>query len=269
MEITGDVQDIIYRNEVNSYTIAEFETKDDSTIIVGYLPFVNSGDTLKVIGKFVEHKEYGRQFKVDTFEKLMPQTLAALERYLSNGNIKGIGEKLAKKIVDKFGEETIHVFKYEPRKLATIKGITENRAIEMGEEFVQNWEVWQIVGFLDRFGIGAEHAKKVYELYGVKAIEEIEANPYVLIDLTRGVDFKQIDKMALDLGIEYNNEKRVTSGIKYGLIRSTYNGHSCVLKDNLIEFVLSLLDVSTEDVENGIISLKMKNEIVIEKRNEK
>ena len=266
MEITGEIRDIIYKNEINSYTIAEFETDEEITTVVGYLPFINSGDTLKLIGKYVEHKEYGRQFKIDTFEKMMPQTLDALERYLANGNIKGIGEATAKKIVKKFGEETIHVFKYEPERLAEIRGISKNKAQEMSQDFIQNWEVWQIVGFLERFGLGAEHAKKVFDLYGTKAIEEIEANPYLLIDLARGVDFKQIDKMALDLGINYDNEKRVASGIKYGLIRTTYNGHSCVLKENLIEFVINLLDVTTENVENNLINLQVKNEIVIEQR---
>ena len=266
MEITGEIRDIIYKNEINSYTIAEFETDEEATTIVGYLPFINSGDTIKAIGKFVEHKEYGRQFKVDTFEKMMPKTLGAIEKYLANGNIKGIGAATAKKIVKKFGKETIHVFKYEPNRLAEIRGISINKAKEMSEEFIQNWEVWQIVGFLDRFGIGAEYAKKVFDLFGVNAIDEIEANPYILIDITRGVDFKQIDKMALDLGMNYDNEKRVSSGIKYGLIRSTYNGHSCVLKDNLIEFVINLLDVSSESVEDGLINLKVKNEIVIEDR---
>lgn len=266
MEITGEIANIIYKNEINSYTIAEFETDDELTTAVGYLPFINVGDTLKLVGKFVEHKDYGRQFKIDTFEKMMPQTLGALERYLANGNIKGIGEALAKRIIKKFGEETIHVLKYEPERLAEVRGISEVRAKEMAESFIENWEVWQIVGFLERFGIGAEHAKKVFDLYGTKAIEEIEANPYVLIDIARGVDFKQIDKMALDLGITYDNEKRVISGIKYGLIRATYNGHACVQKDNLIEFVINLLDVSTENVEDGLINLKVKNEIVIEKR---
>lgn len=266
MEIIGEINGVIYRNEVNSYTIAEFETEEESTIVVGYLPFVNEGDTIKAFGKFVEHKEYGRQFKIDTFEKMMPQTLGAIQKYLENGNIKGIGESLAKRIVKKFGEDTIHIFKYEPDRLAEIKGISRNKAQEMSQEFIQNWEVWQIVGFLDRFGIGAEYAKKVFDLFGVNAIEKIEENPYVLIDIARGVDFRQIDKMALDLGISIDNYKRLSSGIKYALIRSTYNGHACVLKQNLIEFIIDLLGVSVENIENGLIDLKVKNEIVIEKR---
>ena len=266
MEIKGEVTDIIYQNEVNSYTIAVFETDEEETTIVGYLPFVKSGDTLKVEGKFVEHKDYGRQFKVETFEKLMPETLGALEKYLANGSVKGIREATAKKIIKTFGEDTINVFKFEPEKLAQIKGISKSKAIEMSESFLENWEVWQIVGFLERFGIGAENAKKIYDLLGINAIEQIESNPYILIDMARGVDFKQIDQMALKLGISYDNQKRVESGIKYGLIKATYNGHSCVIKQNLIEYVISLLDVTTEAVEDNIINLKAKDEIYVETR---
>ena len=142
---------------------------------------------------------------------MMPQTMQALERYLSNGNIKGIGVALAKRIIKKFGEETIHVFRYEPEKLSEVKGISKIKAQEISESFIENWEVWQIVGFLEKFGIGVEYAKKIFDLFGTKAIEEIESNPYILIDLTRGVDFSKIDKMALELGMDYNNEKRVTS----------------------------------------------------------
>ena len=266
MEIKGEVTDIIYQNDVNSYTIAVFETDEEETTIVGYLPFVKSGDTLKVEGKFVEHKDYGRQFKVETFEKLMPETLGALEKYLANGSVKGIREATAKKIIKTFGEDTINVFKFEPEKLAQIKGISKSKAIEMSESFLENWEVWQIVGFLERFGIGAENAKKIYDLLGINAIEQIESNPYILIDMARGVDFKQIDQMALKLGISYDNQKRVESGIKYGLIKATYNGHSCVVKQNLIEYVISLLDVTTEAVEYNIINLKAKDEIYVETR---
>lgn len=268
LEIKGEVVDIIYQNEMNSYLIATFETEEELLTIVGYLPFVNSGDTLKLIGKFVEHKEYGRQFKVDTFEKLMPETLQALEKYLANGTIKGIGEATAKRIIKKFGEDTVSIFQCNPKRLTEIRGISEKKAKEMAESFIENWEVWQIVGFLERFGIGAEHAKKVYDLLGINAIEKVETDPYLLIDLARGVDFKQIDQMALRLGIEENNEKRIQSGIKYGLIKITYNGNTCTLKENLIEFVRTLLNVSEEYIENNLIYLKVNDEIVIEKREE-
>lgn len=266
MEIEGEIEDIIYQNEQNSYVVANFGLEDEIITIVGYLPFINVGDTLKLYGKYVEHKDYGKQFKVDTFEKLIPKTLASLERYLASGSIKGVGESTSKRIIDTFKDETIHVLKYEPDKLAQIKGISLKKAQEISESFVENFEMWQIVGFLEKFGLGAEYAKKVYKQFGLQAIEEIESNPYLLLDIARGVDFKQIDKMAIDLGFDYENYKRVESGIKYGLIKITYNGHCCTLKENLILFVKGLLGVNNDVIDNCIINLKAKEEIYIEKR---
>lgn len=267
-EKEGILAEIIYQNEVNSYTVGIFETEEEQFTVVGYLPFICKGDSLKIIGKFIEHKDYGEQFKIETFEKLMPQTLSALEKYLANGNIKGVGPATASKIIKLFGEETIHVLKYEPSKLAQIKGITKDKAKEISESFIENWEVWQIVGFLERFGLGAESAKKVYDLLGINAISEIENDPYILIDIARGVEFSQIDKMAIELGIERENQKRVKSGIKYALIKITYNGHCCTLKENLIEYVKQLLGITEEIIEEGLINLKANEDIVIEKRDE-
>ena len=267
-EKEGILAEIIYQNEVNSYTVGIFETEEEQFTVVGYLPFTCKGDSLKIIGKFIEHKDYGEQFKIETFEKLMPQTLSALEKYLANGNIKGVGPATASKIIKLFGDETIHVLKYEPSKLVQIKGITKDKAKEISESFIENWEVWQIVGFLERFGLGAESAKKVYDLLGINAISEIENDPYILIDIARGVEFSQIDKMAIELGIERENQKRVKSGIKYALIKITYNGHCCTLKENLIEYVKQILGVSEEIIEEGLINLKANEDIVIEKRDE-
>lgn len=268
MEIKGQIGDIIYCNEINSYTIGSFETEEEVITVVGYLPFVSSGDTLKLVGKFVNHQEYGRQFKIDTFEKLLPETLDALEKYLGSGNIKGIGPSTAKKIIKEFGEETVSVFKFEPKKLANVKGITVEKAIEMAEEFNEKWELWQIVQFLEQFGITAKSAKKVYDSLGKNAIEEIQLNPYVLTDLAYGADFRQIDQTARKIGIEPENEKRIESGIKYSLQIASNNGNTCVAKENLLLFVSELLQVSREAIEDSLINLNVRNEIEIEIREE-
>ena len=268
MELKGELTDIIYQNEVNSYTVAVLTTDEEEFTVVGYLPFIHQGDSLSLIGKFVTHQDDGRQFKIETFEKIMPQTLSSLERYLANGTIKGIGPATAKKIINKFGEQTISIFKFEPIKLAKIKGITEEKALQMAEDFNENWELWQIVGFLEKFGIGVQSAKNVYKTLGINAVEEIQANPYILIDVANHVDFKQIDKIAMDLGIEYNSEKRIKSGIKYALLRATSNGHCRILENNLYNFVQNLLGVSKEEIDNALIELKVRKEIVIEKEEE-
>lgn len=269
MELKGELKEIIFQNEINSYTIAVLETETEELTVVGYLPFITIGDSLKLEGKYVTHQEYGRQFKIETFEKIMPETLDSLERYLGNGTIKGVGPATAKRIVDYFREETMYVLKFEPKKLAEVKGITTNRAVEIATQFNENWELWQIVGFLEKFGIGVQNAKNVYKALGINAIEEIETNPYVLIDVANNVDFKLIDKMALEMGIAQNNEKRIRSGIKYALIRATYNGHCAVLKENLYEFVKTLLNVDFDDIENSIINMKANKEVYIENREEK
>lgn len=268
MELTGQLTEIIYQNEVNSYLIGILETEEDTITIVGYMPFLVEGDYIKVIGNFVTHKEYGMQFKVETFEKIMPKTLESLEKYLSNGTIKGIGPATAKKIVKLFGEDTINVFKFEPEKLTQIKGITKDKAIEMAQCFVENWELWQIVGFLDNFGISPANAKNIFKKLGTQTIDEIEENPYILIDLVKGVDFAKLDKYALENGFDINNYKRIKCGIKYSLLKITYNGHCCTLKENLIKYVKELLKVEDDDIEHCLIDLNVKEEIVIEKREE-
>ncbi|MBE5805640.1 MAG: ATP-dependent RecD-like DNA helicase [Clostridiales bacterium] len=266
MEITGEIKELIFQNEINSYTIAVLSTEIEELTVVGYLPFIAIGDTLRLEGKYVTHSEYGRQFKIDTFEKIMPETIESLERYLGNGTIKGVGPAIAKRIVNYFGEETMYVLKFEPKKLANVKGISKDKAIEISAQFNENWELWQIVGFLEKFGIGVQNAKNVYKALGVNAVQEIEKNPYILIDVANNVDFKIIDKIAIDMGISYNNEKRIRSGIKYSLIRATYNGHCAVVKDNLYEFVKSLLKVEYNDIENVIINMRANKEIYIEER---
>ena len=266
MELKGEIKEIIFQNEINSYTIAVMQTEFEELTVVGYLPFITIGDSLKLEGKYVDHPEYGRQFKIETFEKIMPETLDSLERYLGNGTIKGVGPATAKRIVDYFGDETLYVLKFEPEKLGNVKGITRSKGIEIAAQFNENWELWQIVGFLEKFGIGVQNAKNVYKVLGVNAIEEIEANPYVLIDVANNVDFKLIDKMALEMGVAVNNEKRIRSGIKYALIRATYNGHCAVTEDNLFDFVRNLLNVDNEDIENAIINMKAKQEVHIEER---
>ena len=266
MELKGEIKEIIFQNEINSYTIAVLGTEFEEMTVVGYLPFITLGDSLKLEGKYVDHPEYGRQFKIETFEKIMPETLDSLERYLGNGTIKGVGPAIAKRIVDYFGDETLYILKFEPEKLGNVKGITRSKGIEIATQFNENWELWQIVGFLEKFGIGVQNAKNVYKALGVKAIEEIEANPYVLIDVANNVDFKLIDKMALEMGVALNNEKRIRSGIKYALIRATYNGHCAVTKENLYDFVRNLLNVEDEDIDNSIINMKARKEIYIEER---
>ncbi len=270
MELKGQIEEFIYQNESNSYSIAVFsiEEKQEVVTVVGYLPFIAVGDTLKLEGKMVIHQEYGEQFKIETFEKIMPESAQALEKYLASGTIKGIGPATAKKIIDKFGEETLTVFKFEPLRLAEIKGITKDRAYEIGEEFNEKWEVWQIVSFLEGFGIGANNSKKVYETLGVDAVEKIQENPYILVDIVYGVNFNNIDKIAMQIGVPMDSDYRIKSGIKYALLVASYNGNTCVQKENLVQYVKSVLEVDENRIEDNIVNLNVSSEIhIIQKDN--
>ena len=149
MELRGQVEGIIYQNEVNSYTITNLETETEEITIVGYLPFIVEGDSLKVIGNYVEHKEYGTQFKVTTFEKIMPENVEALEKYLASGAIKGVGEATAKRIIKTFGEETINILKMN-QKISISKRNIRREGSKISDDFVENQEMWKIVGFLGK-----------------------------------------------------------------------------------------------------------------------
>lgn len=263
MEIIGQIEEFIYQNESNNYSIAVFslEESNDVITVVGYLPFITVGDTLKLKGKFVIHQEYGEQFKIDTFEKMMPKSAAALEKYLASGTIKGIGPATARKIVDKFGEDTLNIFKFEPMRLSEIKGISKDKAYEIGEEFNEKWEVWQIVSFLENFGIGANNSKKVYDALGINAVEKIQENPYILVDIVYGVNFNNIDKIAMQIGIPLDSDYRIKSGIKYALLIASYNGNTCVQKENLITYVKNILEVDEDRIEYNLINLEVTSEI--------
>ena len=263
MELKGHIEEFIYQNESNSYSIAVFvlESGLEVVTVVGYLPFIAVGDTLKLTGKMVVHQEYGEQFKIESFEKLMPETVEALEKYLASGTIRGIGPATARKIIEKFGEETLTVFKFEPMRLAEIKGISKDKAYDIGEEFNEKWEVWQIVSFLEQFGIGANNSKKVYDTLGVNAVEKIQENPYILVDIVYGVNFNNIDKIAMQIGIPLDSDYRISSGIKYALLVASYNGNTCVQKENLITYVKSILEVDEDRIEDCLINLNVKSEI--------
>ena len=265
MELKGHIEEFIYQNESNSYSIAVFVLESGLEVItvVGYLPFIAVGDTLKLTGKMVVHQEYGEQFKIESFEKLMPETVEALEKYLASGTIRGIGPATARKIIEKFGEETLTVFKFEPMRLAEIKGISKDKAYEIGEEFNEKWEVWQIVSFLEQFGIGANNSKKVYDALGVNAVEKIQENPYILVDIVYGVNFNNIDKIAMQIGIPLDSDYRISSGIKYALLVASYNGNTCVQKENLVTYVKSILEVEEDRIEDCLINLNVKSEIHI------
>ena len=261
MDLKGQVESIVYYNEDNGYMVCNLDVDNELITTVGTMPFVGVGDIIKAEGTIVNHAVYGEQFKVNSFEKIMPSSVTEVEKYLGSGIIKGVGPATAKKIISRYGEDTINVLRFEPYKLSDISGITNNKATQISEEFNKEWQLWQIVIFLQKYNIGATNANRVYKELGVSAIDKIKDNPYILLNILYGVGFEVVDQMAISLGIDYNSTFRVSSGIKYALSISSRNGNTCSSRNDLITFVGNILKVPEELVENELTSLIYSKEI--------
>ncbi len=266
MEEIGKVVNIIYYNDKNGYTIFLLRTNEKTVTCVGYVPYIKVRDSLTVQGEYVTHSVYGKQFKIATFEKNVPTSDEELLEYLSSGVIKGLGEKTAQRIIDKFGQDSIEIIKNEPEKLADIKGVSLKKAKELQTIVNSDWYFLKLAQFLNPYGIGATNIKKVFQALGENSLNLIYEDPYMLLDIVYGVEFSYIDKIASDLNFEKDNVKRIRSGVKYCLLNSLYKGNTCAKYLDLIEAVVNFLNVPVEAVENCIIQMINQKDIVIEYR---
>ena len=189
--ISGTVVEIIYTNEENGYTVCEIQNKEEGLFTAtGYLPYVSEGENIEMTGKWTMHPEYGEQFSAISYKTILPTDENAILLYLSSGVIPGIREATAKKIVDRFGEDSFNVLLNYPEKLSEIKGITKAKAIGFGEEFQKLQSISGIVMFLQQFGISARLATSVHKILGEHAVDKIKENPYILADKVDGITFK-------------------------------------------------------------------------------
>ena len=267
MELRGEVLYIVFENIQNGYKVIKVKVNKETITATGILPDIFEGDVLIMYGTYKIVKKYGEQFTIDSFQKEMPQTEVALIKYLSNGNIKGVGNVLAEKIVNKFKGDTIEVLRKSPEKLKDIKGITEQSAISIGETFTKNWEVWKVVSALSKYSISAEHAKRAYAMFGTLTVSIIEKTPYKVLEISRNISFKQIDTIALRNGIELTDSSRLENGIKYVVMNSINNGNSCIEKKELVIEAIKLTSVSKEIIENTLINMSANDLIKTEVRN--
>ncbi|WP_069650374.1 ATP-dependent RecD-like DNA helicase [Caloranaerobacter ferrireducens] len=262
--LQGTIEEIIYRNESNGYTVAILETEDDVVTIVGYIPIINLGETLKVQGNWMYHSNYGQQFKVDTYQAVVPASLNGIEKYLSSGLIPGIGPKTAKKIVEKFGLNSIDILQYNPDRLIEVEGIGKKKAEKIAEAFAEQRELRDVMIFLQEYGISPTYGVRIYKKYGNETISKIKENPYRLSEDIFGIGFKMADKIARSMGVDLRSNYRVFAGIKFTLMEFSSEGHTYVPKEELVDKTQSLLEVERELVEDGITALALKQEIQLE-----
>lgn len=261
----GIVEEIIFSNEVNGYTVCELKVDKEIITAVGFMPFINAGEMLKVTGNWITHPDYGEQLKVELYEKLVPRTLEAIEAYLASGLIKGVGPSSAKKIIKRFGEDTINIIEFHPERLSEIKGISYEKALRIGQAFQEQKELRNVVLFFQEYGISPTYCAKIYQIYGKDTIEEIRNNPYKLSDEAIGIGFKTSDRIARSLGIDPKSKFRICSGIRYVLSHIAMDGHTFVEDEQLKDYTSKLLDVDIDNINDALISLMLDKSIYIER----
>ena len=249
-EIKGTVKRITYRNESNSYTVAEVLTDGKSQTVVGILPFLTEGDEAVFYGEYTVHPSYGEQFKAESFERKAPQNSAAILRYLASGAIKGIGPATAQKIVEKFGADTLDIIQNKPQDLATVKGITLSKAKQISEEYQKQYGVRDIMMMLSKYGATPDKCLAVYRRFGDKSTDIIKSNPYALCE--EGIDFRfeTAEDIAEDMSFDKNSELRVSAGVEYVLRKNLANGHTCLPREKLSEVAVKLLECKRDTVED-------------------
>lgn len=260
--LEGTVDDIIFQNNENGYAVFDLTTDDgDEVICVGVVPQLNRGENLKLTGSMVIHPSYGLQFKIEYFERVVPTSAAAIERYLASGTIKGIGPKTAKKIVDKFGAATFYVIEEKFDRLVEIKGITYSKALSINTSFCAQRDVRKAMLYLQDFGISASLAIKVYKKYGYRTIEIIRENPYRLAEDIVGVGFKTADSIAEAMGIPKDSPSRIKSGIKYILNTDVAEGNVFMPVDKLVNKANELLGADSDVTEHCLRELQIEHKV--------
>ena len=236
----GYIERVIYTNEENGYAVFSVEGEDGEEIFVGTLYGVGEGLYIIAEGDYVNHPQYDIQFKFTSCEIQMPEDVIGIERYLSSGIIKGIGEVRAKQIVKKFKADTLRIIEEEPERLAEIKGISERQARAIGVAYMEKREFQEVVIFLSEYGISVNLAIKIYNEYGDKVYEIVKGNPYKLAEDISGVGFKMADAIARRMGIEANSVFRLRSAILYALNVAGQEGHMYLPKNILIQRTIEL-----------------------------
>ena len=261
--VEGFVENIIFRNEDNGYTVFNIVYDDEEITCVGVLSYINTGEFITAQGEFVKHAVYYMQFKVTSYEFRAPDDAASVRRYLSSGAIKGIGEKMAERIVKTFGDDTFRIMEEEPERLAEIKGISMSKAMDIANQLIDKKDIRKAMMFLQRYGIQMNLANKIFKRYGNDIYNILEQNPYRLADDIEGVGFRTADEIASRAGIKIDSEFRIKSGIFYVLNQATMQGHTYLPYDKLVRQVNELLLIDVQDYDKYLMDLTMDKKIVV------
>ena len=263
--LQGILERIVYENPDTGYTVGRLSARDHSELItvVGSLASVNPGESLLLQGDWVDNARYGRQFQIEKYETILPANVVGLRKYLGSGLIKGIGPKMATRIVRKFGMDTMDIIEHNPEKLARIPGIGKHRVKIIKEAWEAQREIKNVMLFLQSHDVSTTHAAKIYKTYENDAIAIVTENPYRLADDIYGIGFVTADTIAQKLGIDKDAPHRVQAGIKYVLSQKADDGHVFQHHNELIEACHAMLEQESEAIEEGIRALIEKDEVMV------
>ncbi len=255
-KITGIVEEITFQNATNGWTVIDLSVDNELITAVGVLPMINAGETVTLTGNFTIHPSFGRQFKATAFSRSMPETLDQIFKYLASGVIHGIGPKKATAIVEKFGEETLDVLEKEPERLSSIKGISQEQAKAIGEDFSRQFALRTVMLSLEKYGFTPAECVKVFKKLGMSAVEKVEENPYSLCGLGLGITFERAELIEEKLPKKPIPDYRIREGILHILrYNSTNRGHTCIPREKLLKPASDLLSVSQDEIDIAIDTL--------------
>ena len=255
-KITGIVDEVTFRNEANGFTVLDLEMENELLTVVGVLPGVNAGETVTLTGTYTTHPSFGRQFKATAFSRCMPETADQIYKYLSSGVIKGIGPKRAISIVERFGEDTLRVLDKEPEKLASIKGISEEAAEQIGNEFQKQYAMRTVMLGLEKYDFTPSECIRIFKKLGIAAVEKVEENPYMLCSLGIGISFERAEAIEQKLPKKPLPDYRIREGILHVCrYNSTNRGHTCIPREKLLKPCADLLEITQDEVDITIDTL--------------
>ena len=264
-EISGEVQEIIFRNDDNGYTVFTLiDNNDEEFTAVGTIPMVNSGELVKLLGKFKSHPSYGSQFAVDVCERTLPSSSTAILRYLSNGAIKGVGPATARRLVEAFGNDTLSIMENEPERVAKVKGITHKKAISFSEEIKRIYGIRELIAHMQKFNIAPHDSVRIWRVFGNKSINIINENPYILCNSDLSIPFSKADAIAQSNNMPQNNTFRTQAGFLHILEHNKRNGHTCLPKDKLIEACIKFLGIDFDYCNEILSSMIIDNMVISE-----
>ena len=262
------VEDTVFRNDDNGYTVLEARAGRQEVMVVGILPALTPGEQVCFEGDWVEHPQYGRQWKATGCQLRTPTSLLGIERFLGSGLIQGVGGVTARLIVQEFGLKTLEVMTETPERLSEVSGIGKKRAQQIAESFREQFAVRQAMVFLQSYGVSPSLAVKISKRYGDRGQQLVQENPYRLVDDIEGVGFLTADRIALSMGIPQDSEYRLQAGIKYALRDAAGNGgHTYLPKDQLLYHAARLLRVDEEMLPDSLVRLLFDREVVLSELN--